>query len=113
MLIVTSVLNFDITYFPLLFILIGGVYYVFPGASHNRFEHSMDVAYLAGRMCRVRQEKQPELRISEKDRLCIQIAGLCHDLGHCPLSHFFDGIFIPRINPKSKWKVIHLNMCHQ
>ena len=87
-------------------ILLGGCYYVFPGASHNRFEHSIGVAYLAGRMCRVLQKQQPELRICKKDRLCIQIAGLCHDLGHGPLSHFFDGIFIPRINPESKWKVI-------
>ncbi|XP_015224417.1 PREDICTED: deoxynucleoside triphosphate triphosphohydrolase SAMHD1-like, partial [Cyprinodon variegatus] len=29
---------------------LGGTYYVFPGASHNRFEHSIGVGYLAGRL---------------------------------------------------------------
>ena len=101
-----NLLNFDIVSIFFFLMLLGGCYYVFPGASHNRFEHSIGVAYLAGRMCRVLQKQQPELRIRRKDRLCIQIAGLCHDLGHGPLSHFFDGLFIPRINPESKWKVI-------
>ena len=36
--------------------------------------------------------------------MCIKIAGLCHDLGHGPFSHFFDGVFIPRAKPNSKWQ---------
>lgn len=27
---------------------LGATYYVFPGASHNRLEHSIGVSYLAG-----------------------------------------------------------------
>ncbi|XP_021011563.1 deoxynucleoside triphosphate triphosphohydrolase SAMHD1 isoform X2 [Mus caroli] len=83
---------------------LGGGYYVFPGASHNRFEHSLGVGYLAGCLVRALAEKQPELQISERDMLCVQIAGLCHDLGHGPFSHMFDGRFIPLARPDKKWK---------
>ncbi|XP_075384909.1 deoxynucleoside triphosphate triphosphohydrolase SAMHD1-like isoform X1 [Tenrec ecaudatus] len=82
---------------------LGGGYYVFPGASHNRFEHSLGVGYLAGCLVRALHEKQPELQISERDMLCVQIAGLCHDLGHGPFSHMFDGRFIPLARPEVKW----------
>ncbi|XP_042550225.1 deoxynucleoside triphosphate triphosphohydrolase SAMHD1 isoform X1 [Dipodomys spectabilis] len=82
---------------------LGGGYYVFPGASHNRFEHSLGVGYLAGCLVRTLCEKQPELQITERDMLCVQIAGLCHDLGHGPFSHMFDGRFIPLARPEVKW----------
>ncbi|XP_006881771.1 PREDICTED: deoxynucleoside triphosphate triphosphohydrolase SAMHD1-like [Elephantulus edwardii] len=82
---------------------LGGGYYVFPGASHNRFEHSLGVGYLAGCLVSALHEKQPELQISERDMLCVQIAGLCHDLGHGPFSHMFDGRFIPLARPEVKW----------
>ncbi|KAI5625235.1 deoxynucleoside triphosphate triphosphohydrolase SAMHD1 isoform X1 [Silurus asotus] len=83
---------------------LGGAYYVFPGASHNRFEHSIGVAHLAGCLIKTLKEKQPELGITKQDVLCVQIAGLCHDLGHGPFSHLFDGMFIPRIRPDCQWK---------
>ncbi|XP_050999619.1 deoxynucleoside triphosphate triphosphohydrolase SAMHD1 [Acomys russatus] len=83
---------------------LGGGYYVFPGASHNRFEHSLGVGYLAGCLVRALAEKQPELQISERDMLCVQIAGLCHDLGHGPFSHMFDGRFIPLARPDMNWR---------
>uniref|UniRef100_A0A8C8WE39 Deoxynucleoside triphosphate triphosphohydrolase SAMHD1 n=1 Tax=Panthera leo TaxID=9689 RepID=A0A8C8WE39_PANLE len=82
---------------------LGGSYYIFPGASHNRFEHSLGVGYLAGCLVRALREKQPELQISERDVLCVQIAGLCHDLGHGPFSHMFDGRFIPLARPDVEW----------
>ncbi|KAM4562221.1 deoxynucleoside triphosphate triphosphohydrolase SAMHD1 [Odontesthes bonariensis] len=83
---------------------LGGTYFVFPGASHNRFEHSIGVGYLAGQLVQALNERQPELLISRRDVLCVQIAGLCHDLGHGPFSHMFDGMFIPKARPEITWK---------
>ncbi|XP_069809368.1 deoxynucleoside triphosphate triphosphohydrolase SAMHD1-like [Dendropsophus ebraccatus] len=83
---------------------LGGTYYVFPGASHNRFEHSIGVGHLAGCLVRALHERQPELRINGRDILCVQIAGLCHDLGHGPFSHMFDGRFMPLACPQKEFK---------
>ncbi|XP_019746798.1 deoxynucleoside triphosphate triphosphohydrolase SAMHD1 isoform X2 [Hippocampus comes] len=83
---------------------LGGTYFVFPGASHNRFEHSIGVGYLAGQLVKALNERQPELLISRRDILCVQIAGLCHDLGHGPFSHMFDAKFIPKARPNISWK---------
>ncbi|XP_068172529.1 deoxynucleoside triphosphate triphosphohydrolase SAMHD1-like [Antennarius striatus] len=83
---------------------LGGAYFVYPGASHNRFEHSLGVSYLAGKLAEVLSAKQPELDITSTDILCVQIAGLCHDLGHGPFSHMFDKRFIPKARPDITWK---------
>ncbi|TNN49463.1 Deoxynucleoside triphosphate triphosphohydrolase SAMHD1 [Liparis tanakae] len=83
---------------------LGGAYLVFPGASHNRFEHCIGVAHLAGLLVQTLNQRQPELLISRRDALCVQIAGLCHDLGHGPFSHMFDNMFIPKARPGITWK---------
>ncbi|KAJ8259441.1 hypothetical protein GJAV_G00169300 [Gymnothorax javanicus] len=92
----------------------GSVYFVYPGASHNRFEHSIGVAHLAGELVqalnkqyRMTTDPKPtekffglrdnEDLITEEDGLCVQIAALCHDLGHGPFSHMFDDQFLPRV----------------
>ena len=53
---------------------------VFPGASHTRFEHSLGVYHLAGRMA-------SSIGLPEKDSLTVRMAGLLHDICHTPFSH--------------------------
>lgn len=84
--------------------------FVFRGATHTRFEHSLGVGHLAERLLRVIKTNQPELHITDMDILCVKVAGICHDLGHGPFSHVFDGVFIKRMYPKGvtaqgkKWR---------
>ncbi|KAJ1920169.1 hypothetical protein H4219_001542 [Mycoemilia scoparia] len=83
---------------------LGSAYFVFPGASHNRFEHSIGVSHLSNKMVQQLKSHQPELGISDRDVRCITLAGLCHDLGHGPFSHVFDRDFIPCVRPGYKWE---------
>lgn len=69
---------------------LGVACFVFPNATHTRFEHSLGVSHLAGRLASILQTKQPELEISERDVLKLQVAGLVHDVGHGPFSHTYE-----------------------
>ncbi|KAG1682154.1 Deoxynucleoside triphosphate triphosphohydrolase SAMHD1 [Nymphon striatum] len=79
------------------------LYYVYPGASHNRFEHSLGTAYLANALVSALKNNQPELNISDADVLCVTIAGLCHDVGHGPFSHTWER-FMLNVDNNSNWK---------
>ncbi|KAJ3506577.1 hypothetical protein NLJ89_g6795 [Agrocybe chaxingu] len=97
---------------------LGTTCYVWPGGSHTRFEHCLarwrsgnreageekGVAFLARQMATHLQKSQPDLEITDRDVRCVEIAGLCHDLGHGPWSHVWDGLFIPAALPGAKWK---------
>ena len=62
------------------------------------------VCYLAGQLVCALQSRQPELGISAADILCVQLAGLCHDLGHGPFSHLWEQ-FVRQARPEKHWVV--------
>lgn len=72
---------------------LGGCSFVYPGACHSRFEHSIGTAYLARMIGEELQKKHTEDTITNDEILCLEVAGLCHDLGHGPFSHLFDQQF--------------------
>lgn len=53
---------------------------VFPGANHTRFEHSLGVYHLSGRMAR-------SLGLSKEESDAVRAAGMLHDICHMPFSH--------------------------
>ena len=66
---------------------LAGSEYVYPGANHTRFEHSVGVMYLAGRVV---ENPHISQRISEDEAEMVRIAALLHDVGHGPFSHVFE-----------------------
>jgi HD superfamily phosphohydrolase len=66
---------------------LAGAEYVYPGANHTRFEHSVGVMYLAAR---VAENPNISRRISEEEAETVKIAALLHDVGHGPFSHVFE-----------------------
>ena len=65
--------------------------YVFPSATHTRFEHSIGVYHLACKYIDILN--QEEEYYNDTERKCVKIAALIHDLGHGPYSHLFDELF--------------------
>jgi uncharacterized protein len=54
---------------------------------HNRFDHSVGVAYLA-------QYYATKIGLSEESRRTVVLAALLHDIGHAPLSHSLEPLFV-------------------
>jgi uncharacterized protein len=83
-------------------------YLVYPGATHRRFEHSLGVMELAGRIFDVVTQRDhvsdavrdllPEISDEETLRYwrrVLRMAALCHDIGHLPFSHAAEHDLLP------------------
>ncbi|MCW4051986.1 MAG: HD domain-containing protein [Candidatus Bathyarchaeota archaeon] len=66
---------------------LAGAEYVYPGANHTRFEHSIGTMYLAQQLVRNPNISQ---YISIEEAAMIRLAALVHDVGHGPFSHVFE-----------------------
>tara|TARA_Y100001970_G_scaffold249796_1_gene320775 strand:+ start:4084 stop:5253 length:1170 start_codon:yes stop_codon:yes gene_type:complete len=75
---------------------LGCCHLVFPCAVHTRFEHSLGVYYLAGEY--ISKLDSEGKYFTDRERTCICIAGLIHDIGHGPYSHLFDEIIDKKKN---------------
>eukprot|EP00930_Biecheleria_cincta_P071838 TRINITY_DN59299_c0_g1_i1.p1 TRINITY_DN59299_c0_g1~~TRINITY_DN59299_c0_g1_i1.p1 ORF type:complete len:627 (+),score=109.55 TRINITY_DN59299_c0_g1_i1:58-1938(+) len=63
--------------------------YVYFGATHTRFVHSVGTCFLAHKLLKKLQQDRPD-KVQSKDILCICMAALMHDLGHPAFSHMFE-----------------------
>lgn len=90
---------------------LGTCHYVFPGANHTRFSHSLGTCYLAGKLLESIHQRQPDIGITAREIQLVKIAGLCHDLGHGPFSHTFDNVVIPYL--KDHNIPFNIDSCHE
>lgn len=69
---------------------LGTVSFVYPGATHTRFEHSLGVMHLAGEVIDTLRQQGHDISQRQKD--LVQLAALYHDIGHLAFSHLFDEV---------------------
>jgi len=71
---------------------LGLSYYVFPGAQHTRFQHTLGAMHLITEAIKVLHEKG--VAISPEEVEATQIAILLHDIGHGPFSHALESSIV-------------------
>lgn len=75
---------------------------VYPGAMHNRFEHSLGVMHTAGLLYDAIVRNSADILASDlgyddagfkRNRQLVRLAALLHDVGHSPFSHASEDLF--------------------
>jgi HD superfamily phosphohydrolase len=76
---------------------LGFMEFSFPGATHNRYLHSLGVCHLAGRAFDqiFGNYPFPNSATGRRLRQCMRLAALLHDIGHGPLSHTIEEVMPP------------------
>ncbi len=75
---------------------LGPLHFKFGYGTHSRYEHSIGVGYLARHTGSALQKKHSN--ITDREILCLELAGMCHDIGHGPYSHTFDNLLSTMFN---------------
>lgn len=75
---------------------LGATYYVYPGAVHTRFGHSIGAYHLVTEALGTLEKKG--IVITKEECLGTQIAMLLHDIGHGPMSHALENTLVKDID---------------
>lgn len=85
--------------------------FVYPGATHTRFQHALGAMHLMTLALNVLRQK--DIVISDEEFESTQIAILLHDVGHGPLSHTLESKVIPNISHESMGYLIMKELDNQ
>jgi uncharacterized protein len=75
---------------------LGLTFYVYPGATHTRFQHMLGAMHLMKEALNILREKN--CTITDQEYTGSLIAILLHDLGHGPFSHTLENQFLKNIH---------------
>ncbi len=68
---------------------LGTAFYVYPGAHHSRFEHSLGTCRMAKELLRA-IERRGNHNIPPAEKKAVTLAALAHDVTHVPFGHTFE-----------------------
>ncbi len=75
--------------------MLGPTCFVYPGAVHSRFEHSLGVfGYVRQFLISLLSKPNFAASVTEEDLLTVLAAGLLHDLGHYPFAHSLEALHL-------------------
>jgi HD superfamily phosphohydrolase len=77
--------------------------YVYPGAVHSRFQHSLGAMYLTSLAVNTLRSK--EISITDREEEAVLVAILLHDIGHGPFSHALEHSIIENM-PHEKMSLL-------
>ena len=92
--------------------------YSFPGATHNRYIHSLGAMEIATRAWKAIYQQKLKTQLNSKSAerflILLRLAALLHDIGHGPLSHTTEmamppvhTLKLPTIDPTNKRQAHH------
>lgn len=73
---------------------LGVVHYVYPGANHSRFEHSLGVCHQVGQLANSLEAHGGKFALTPEWVSTLRLAGLCHDVGHGLMSHVVENALV-------------------
>ncbi len=81
---------------------LSNILFVFPGASHNRFEHALGVY---GKTARLSKRLAEEGVLTAGQARNVALFGLLHDIGHGPFSHLIEDL-TPYNHKKNGFRIL-------
>ncbi|MDA8561740.1 HD domain-containing protein [Gammaproteobacteria bacterium] len=70
--------------------------YIFPGAVHTRFNHSLGCCFVSSQIAK-------KIGLNESEQQLTMLACLLHDIGHGPFSHAFEDLFYKKLIQHEDW----------